>query len=145
MVVFGSGFGNKLFFYFWVRNRDFQTSILFPVFNSKLQVWFSFSQLLMNLILSAIAKCWEDFELDFYLGSNPRKFLGRISNPKTTIPGLLKQAQYWNWTCIEYEIANLYVTSCKKNSISKKCIYYIRITYTTGCSKLCDYLPYFHE
>ena len=43
---------------FWVRNRDFKTSILFPVFNSKLQVWFSFSQLLLrnlNLILVLLA------------------------------------------------------------------------------------------
>ena len=45
-------------YHFWVRNQDFQNSILFPVFNSKLQVWFSFSQLLLRnlkLILVLLA------------------------------------------------------------------------------------------
>ena len=39
--------------YLWVRNQDFQTNFLFPVFNSKLQVWFSFRNL--NLILVVLA------------------------------------------------------------------------------------------
>ena len=76
-------------YHFWVRNRNFQTSILFPVFNSKLQVWFSFSLINLNLILilldsvftsqqlqSAEKSSNPDFEADFYLGTNPRKILG---------------------------------------------------------------------
>ena len=58
-------------YHFWVRLRDFQTSILFPVFNSKLQVWFSFSQpLLRNLNLILVL-------LDLYLQVSNCKVLRR--------------------------------------------------------------------
>ena len=52
MAVLGSGFGNLGnqvgMYYFWVRNRDFQTSILFPE-NSKFNFGVAYQ--------SGIAKC----------------------------------------------------------------------------------------
>ena len=46
-------------YHFWVRNWDFQTIILFSVFNSKLQVWFCFSQLLLrNLNLFLVLRAY---------------------------------------------------------------------------------------
>ena len=105
MAVLGSNLETQeIKHHFWVRTQDFQTSILFPVFNSKVQVWLlsslpawcSFSWLLLrnlNSILGLFAYLHSsvftsqqlqtveqssnpDFEADFYLGSNPGKFLG---------------------------------------------------------------------
>ena len=61
MSVFGFGFvnlGNQVCIIFGIETGIFKPAILFPVFNSKLQVWFSFSQLLLrnlNLILVLLA------------------------------------------------------------------------------------------
>ena len=75
---------------FWVRIRDFKTSILFPIFNSKLQVWFSFSHLLLrNLkLILVLLSYWS-----LYLPVSNCKVLRRAQTQT------LKQTFTWvqNW------------------------------------------------
>ena len=84
-------------YHFWVRNLDFQTSILFPVFNSKLQVWFSFSQLLLrnlNLILVLLAYWF------LYLAISNCKVLRRAQTQT------LKQTFTWVQTRENFWVSN---------------------------------------
>ena len=98
MAVLGSNLETQeIKRHFWVRTQDFQTSILFPVFNSKVQVWLlsslpawcSFSWLLLRNLNSILG-------LFAYLHSNC-KLLSRAQTQtlKQTFTWVQTQENFW--------------------------------------------------